>query len=138
MLPQFEKLFEAFATVAAVVRSLLRVAQHVYSEVPAPGTGLAALVAFIWFLPCVDQHVLLQSSFPAKLLPTDLTVVRFLPSVREEMLPQCVQHVEALIALCAGVRPLSLNLITVFALVTFTVLFVTELMQLQPAFSVKC
>lgn len=111
MLLQFCQLLEGFGTMAAAVRSLISVTEHVYFKISSPGAVLAALLAFKRFLPCVDQLVLLQSAFSPKLLPANLTAVGFLPCVGGEVLPQGACQVEALVALRASVASLSRSLL---------------------------
>lgn len=138
VLLQFCGIFETFGAEAAGVRSLLRVADHVYFQVPSPGTGLPALVTFKWFLPRMDPLVLLQSALPPKLLPAELTTVQLLSRVNEQMLPERVHQVEAFLALLAGVAPLSWNLLRcTFTFTIFPAVFVDSCVQLQLPFSLK-
>lgn len=130
MLLQFCQLLEAFRTVAAAVRSLLRVTEHVYFKVSSPGAGLATLFAFKRLLPRMDKLVLLQSALSPKLFPAHLAAVRFLSRVGEDVLPEGVQQVEALVALRAGVTSLSWSLFRYsFSLAIFIVLCVNAHMQ---------
>lgn len=99
VLLQLRRLLEALGAAAAAVRPLLRVTQHVDLEVSPSGAGLATLFAFKGFLPRVGQLVLLQSALSPKLLPAHFAAVRSLSGVDEEVLPQGVRQVEALIAL---------------------------------------
>lgn len=130
VLLQFLKLLEAFLTVAATVWSLFRVTEHVYFEVSPPGTGLATLLAFKQFFPCMDQLVILQSAFAPKLLLAHLAAVRFLSRVGEEVLLEGVQQIESFSALLAGMTFLSWSLVRyILTFVVFPVLFVDAHMQ---------
>lgn len=130
VLLQFRLILEAFPTVGASVWPLIRVTEHVDLQVSPPGTSLATLFTFKWFLPRMDHLMLLQGALPSELLPTHLAAVRFLSRVGEEVLTEGVQQVETLTALFACVTSLSRSLFRrFFTPVVFPVLCVDVHMQ---------
>ena len=59
------------------------------------------LVAIMWFLPSVFQHVFPKINSLSGLIIALCALVQFLPSVNEGVGPQVIFSIEGLVALCA-------------------------------------